>query len=166
MKIRAYVLLVVVAVFVMSATTKKARISEGIAPGSLAPSIELAGNGSDFDFSNHSGRYTLLNFWAAYDAESRARNVQLANVIGKFDPDEITLLSVSFDANETIFTETVKTDKLSASSQFWSGRIKLSKLYRKYGLKQGFRNFLIDDNGVIIATNVSAGQLPELVGKS
>lgn len=166
MKVRAYVLLVVVAVFVMSATTKKARISEGITPGSLAPRMELSGSGSDFDFPNRSGRYTLLNFWAAYDADSRMRNVQLANEVSKFSPDEVAMLSVSFDTNEAIFTETVKADKLDAHNQFWNGRVKLSNLYKKYGFRHGFRNFLIDDNGVIIATDVSAGQLAGLLRKS
>lgn len=166
MKIRAYVLLVLVAVFVMSATTKKAGMTEGTTPGYLAPRIESLGNESNFSFSNHSGRYTLLHFWAAYDAESRARNVQLANVVKKFSPDEIAMLSVSFDREESIFTETVKADKLDAHNQFWNGQGKLSEVYRKYGLKHGFRNFLIDDNGVIIATNVSAKQLPGLLGKN
>lgn len=166
MKIRTYVLLVVVAVFVMSATTKTARMSEGITPGYLAPRIELLGKGSDFRFSNQSGRYTLLNFWAAYDAESRARNVQLANEVNKFSPDEIAMLSVSFDQKESIFTQTVKNDKLDAHTQFWNGQGKQSDVYKKYGLKHGFRNFLIDANGVIIATNITAKQFSELMRKN
>ncbi|WP_106827959.1 thioredoxin family protein [Parabacteroides pacaensis] len=166
MKVRAYVLLVLVAIFIMSATTKKAGMSEGTTPGYLAPRIEFLGNESDFNFSNHSGRYTLLNFWAAYDAESRARNVQLANEVSKWNPDKIAMLSVSFDRKESIFAETVKADKLDAHNQFWNGEGKLSKVYRKYGLKHGFRNFLIDDKGIIIATNVSAKQLTELLRKN
>lgn len=166
MKVRAYVLLVIVTLFIMSATTKKAGMSEGTTPGYLAPRIESLRNESDFNFSNHSGRYTLLNFWAAYDGESRARNVQLANEVSKWSPDEIAMLSVSFDRKESIFTETVKADKLDAHNQFWNGEGKLSEVYRKYGLKHGFRNFLIDDKGIIIATNVSAKQLPELLRKN
>lgn len=166
MKIRTYVLLGVIALLVMSATTKTARMSEGTTPGYLAPRIELLGKGSDFRFSNQSGRYTLLNFWAAYNAESRARNVQLANEVSKFSTDKIAMLSVSFDQKESVFTETVKADKLNADNQFWDGQGKLSGVYRKYGLKHGFRNFLIDDQGVIIATNVTAGQLSRLMRKN
>lgn len=166
MKIRAYVLIVSVAITVMSSTTKKAGISEGITPGSLAPRIEFLGNESDFDFPNHSGRYTLLNFWAAYDAESRACNVQLANEVNKLGADEIAMLSVSFDEKASVFTETVKADKLDANNQFRDEHGKSSDVYRKYKLKTGFRNFLIDDKGVIIASNVTPKQIPELLKRN
>ena len=70
------------------------------------------GGESDFSFQNHSGRYTLLNFWAAYDAESRVRNVQLWNEVNKLSSDKIAMYSVSLDEKESIFTETVKADRL------------------------------------------------------
>ena len=79
MKVRAYVLIVTVALATMSSGTKEARPTVGTNPVDLAPRIESLGGESDFIFQNHSGRYTLLNFWAAYDAESRVRNVQLWN---------------------------------------------------------------------------------------
>lgn len=166
MKIRAYVLLVLVAVVIMSSTTKEARVSEGITPGNFAPRIEFSGNKRSFDFQNHSGRYTLLSFWAAYDAESRASNIQLSNEVNKLCTDEIAMLSVSFDEKESIFTETVKADKLNASSQFHDELGKRSDVFRKYKLEKGFRNFLIDDKGVIIASNVTPKQLSKLLEKS
>ena len=76
MKVRAYVLFVAVALLAVSAGTKNAKPTVGINPGDFAPRIESLGTESNFSFQNHSGRYTLLNFWATYDAESRARNVQ------------------------------------------------------------------------------------------
>lgn len=166
MKIRAYVLFVLVAIATMSSTTKKARMSEGITPGSLAPRIEFSGNERSLDFQNHSGRYTLLNFWAAYDAESRASNVLLSNEISKLNADKIAMLSVSFDEKESVFTETVKADKLETGSQFRDKLGKRSDVYKKYKLEKGFRNFLIDDQGVIVASNVTPKQLSELLGKS
>ena len=76
MKVRTYVLFVAVALLAVSAGTKNAKPTVGINPGDFAPRIESLGTESNFSFQNHSGRYTLLNFWATYDAESRARNVQ------------------------------------------------------------------------------------------
>ena len=63
MKVRAYVLFVAVALLAVSAGTKNAKPTVGINPGDLAPRIESLGNESNFSFQNHSGRYTLLNFW-------------------------------------------------------------------------------------------------------
>lgn len=163
MKVRAYVLIASVAFLGMSAGTKTARLTEGANPGDLAPRIEFLGNGGNASFQNQSGRYTLLNFWAAYDAESRARNVQLANEVNKFGPDKIAMCSISMDERESIFTETVKIDKLDLSTQFHEGLGKESELFKKYDLKKGLRNFLINDKGVIIAANVTPGKLTEIL---
>lgn len=165
MKVRAYVLIVSVALLTMSSGTKKAKPTVGSNPGDMAPRIESLGNESNFSFQNHSGRYTLLNFWAAYDAESRARNVQLWNEINKLGSDKIAMYSVSMDEKESIFTETVKADKLSDTKQLHEGLGKESELYGKFNLQKGLKSFLIDDKGVIIAANVTPDQLTEVLNR-
>ena len=162
MKVRAYVLIASVALLGMSAGSKKAKLTEGVNPGDLAPRIEFLGNDAKASFHNQLGRYTLLNFWAAYDAESRARNVQLANEVNKFGPDKIAMCSISMDEKESIFTETVKIDKLDLSTQFHEGLGKESELYKKYDLRKGFKNFLINDEGVIIAPTSPRKNLTEI----
>ena len=44
MKVRAYVLIASVALLGMSAGSKKAKLTEGVNPGDLAPRIEFLGN--------------------------------------------------------------------------------------------------------------------------
>lgn len=165
MKIRAYVLFVAVALFTISAGTKKASPTEGVNPGDLAPGIESLGNDSNISFQNHSGRYTLLNFWAAYDGESRARNVRLWNEVKKLGSDKIAMYSISLDEKESIFTETVKADKLEGTAQFHEELGRKSKLFGTYNLQKGLRNFLINDKGVIIAANVTPDKLTEVLNK-
>ena len=165
MKVRAYVLLVLAGILTMSASTKKASLSEGNTPGNLAPRIESMDNGREVRFQNHSGKYTLLNFWAAYDAESRARNIQLWNEVNKLNSSEIEMISISYDKSPSVFSETVKADRLNQENQFRDEQGAESELYKKYGLKKGFRNFLIDDKGVIVAVNVSPKNLPEELRK-
>ena len=159
MKIRAYVLLVSVAIFIMSADFKNAKISEGITPGNLAPRIEFLGSEPTFDFLKEDGKYTLLQFWAAYDAESRVNNIKFCNEIKKLNSNQVEMLSISFDEKESIFSETVRIDQLEKQSQYQDKQGKQSDLYKKYKLEKGFKNFLIDDKGVILATNISADQL-------
>ena len=92
MKVRAYVLIVSVALFGMSAGSKKATLTEGSNPGDLAPSIEfLEKDGKAIRFQNQTGRYTLVHFWAAYDAESRMRNVLLANKVAAMESDKVQI---------------------------------------------------------------------------
>ena len=166
MKVRVYVLFVAVALLAVSAGTKNAKPTVGTNPGDLAPRIESLGNGSNFSFQNHSGRYTLLNFWAAYDAESRARNVRLWNEVNKLSSDKIAMYSISLDEKESIFTEAVKADKLEVSKQCHDELGRKSDLFGKYNLQKGFRNFLIDDKGVIIAANVTPEDLIKVLKKS
>ena len=47
MMVRAYVLLVMVALLAVAAGTKKANPTEGVNPGDLAPRIEFLGNEED-----------------------------------------------------------------------------------------------------------------------
>ena len=165
MKVRAYVLIASVALLGMSAGSKKAKLTEGVNPGDLAPRIEFLGNDAKASFHNQLGRYTLLNFWAAYDAESRARNVQLWNEVNKLSSDKIAMYSISLDEKESIFTETVKADKLEGTKQFHEELGRKSELFGKYNLQKGFCNSLIDDKGVIIATNVAPEDLTKVLKK-
>ena len=158
MKVRAYVLFVAVAFLAVSAGTKNAKPTVGINPGDFAPRIESLGTESNFSFQNHSGRYTLLNFWATYDAESR-------NEVNKLSSDKIAMYSISLDEKESIFTETVKADKLEGTKQFHEELGRKSELFGKYNLQKGFCNFLIDDKGVIIAANVAPEDLTKVLKK-
>ena len=127
--------------------------------------LRLSLTESNFSFQNHSGRYTLLKFWATYDAESRARNVQLWNEVNKLSSDKIAMYSISLDEKESIFTETVKADKLEGTKQFHEELGRKSELFGKYNLQKGFCNFLIDDKGVIIAANVAPEDLTKVLKK-
>lgn len=163
MKVRTYVLVGVVAMTMMASGSKNAKPTVGLNPGDLAPRIESLEKGVNINFQNHSGCYTLLNFWAAYDAESRVRNVQLSNKVNKLGSDKIAMYSISLDKIESVFAETVKADKLEGTIQLHDGQGEKSVLYEKFGLEKGFRNFLINDKGMIIAANVTPEKLAEVL---
>jgi len=165
MEFKTYILSGLVGFLFLSAGTEKSSLTEGYRLGDLAPRIEPEESDEIIDFSN-SKCYTLVNFWAAYDATSRIRNVQLWNQMSKLDSTQINLYSVSMDANESVFEETLKMDKLGKKNQFFDKKGKNSPVYKKYGLKNGFRNFLIDEGGVIIAIDVSPDELSRIVNKA
>lgn len=170
MRVRTYVPAVfatlLVALLTMSASTKQPKSTIGVNPGDLAPGIKSLETGSDLSFQNHLGRYTLLCFWAAYDAESRARNVALSNKVNKLDPEKIVMYSVSLDKNSSIFEETLRIDNLEKKNQFRGGSDSESELYKDYKLNKGLKTYLIDDKGKIIAVNVLPKHLTELLENS
>lgn len=169
MKIRTYVLSGLAVLFLWMAGTDKAGLTEGYRPGDLAPGIESLGTDREITFPNRSGRYTLLHFWAAYDAPSRMQNVQLWNQFNAcpdpVDSARIQLISVSVDEPESVFWGTLQTDKLENTCQVHAKRGEHSDVYKKYGLKKGLRNFLIDDKGVIVAINLTPDELTEWMNK-
>jgi hypothetical protein len=164
MKVKAYVLVGAAMLLNMSAAPKDVR-SEGLSPGDLAPRIESLGNERDFNFQNQSTCYTLVNFWAAYDAESRMRNIKLTNEAERLGADRIAMCSISMDESSSVFSETVRMDNLSPKMQFHVAEGKNSKLYKKYNLKKGFSNYLIDEEGVIVAKNISPEGLKQMMSK-
>ncbi|MDH6533469.1 hypothetical protein D0T51_00540 [Parabacteroides sp. 52] len=165
MRVRTYVLIASIAMLFMSFGSKEARPVKGLNPGDIAPRIKSLGNEKSFSFQKHSGHYILLNFWAAYDAESRARNVQLMNEINQFGSNEIVVYSVSFDEKKSVFSETIKNDGLDETTQFHEELGKVSEVYKEYRLKKGFGSYLIDDQGVIVASNLLPGKLTEVLNR-
>ncbi len=163
MRLKAYVLVALVAMVIMSSGSKDAKPTTGLNPGDLAPGIKSLENQDDLRFQNHSGHYTLLNFWAAYDAESRARNVRLMNEVNKLGSEKLWVCSISLDENRSVFTETVKSDKLDNSTQFLEEQGKKSALYKEYRLHKGFTNYLINDKGVIVACDLTPEKLAEVL---
>ena len=89
------------------------------------------------------------------------RNVLLANKVATMGSDKIRLCAISLDERESVFAETIKIDQLDHSSQYYMDEAVASKVSKKYHLNKGLRNFLIDDHGVIVATNVDADQLEQ-----
>lgn len=153
---------VVLLISFLTAFIEKGRPTRGLSVGNVAPdfTIESTLNGSDeFDLEKRKGRCVLLSFWASYDAQSRMQNVLLSNAIRKADPNRIELVSVSFDEYVSVFKETIRQDQLLTPGCFVETAGERSGIFKKYLLNRGFSNYLLDENGVIIAKNISATAL-------
>jgi hypothetical protein len=72
---------------------------------------------------------------------------------------EIEFLSISFDENRNVAEKTLAMDHLEHRAQFYEVNGTRSDLYKDFKLKRGFRNYLIDENGVIAAMNITATDL-------
>ena len=61
------------------------------------------------------------------------------------------MVSVSFDEYQSIFEETIRKDQIVTPTCFVETKGESSGIFKKYRLGRGFTNYLLDDNGVIIA---------------
>ena len=134
----------------------------GLDVGDMAPDFNikaLSSDQHDFTLSDLKGKYVLLSFWASYDASSRIHNATLSQACRTAYPDNVEMVSVSFDEYQSIFKETIRKDQIVTPSCFVETEGRSSELFNKYRLDGGFANYLLDENGVIVAKNISAKEL-------
>ena len=165
MKYLKYFLIVGVAFISLSSNTSRtSSLSEGIYPGDLLPDIKNLENksGTNLNLSDLRGQKVLINFWAAYDAYSHKDNVLLSHVIEN-ENYPVQMVSVSFDTSESIFERTLTMDQIDETYQFRVKSNVSSELINRYRLEKGFKNYLIDENGVIIGMNLTPNDLDRLL---
>lgn len=131
--------------------------TEGLTIGDKAPEFKICGERQLVDLKDLKGKYVVLSFWASYDAPSRMKNATLNHVASQ--NDKVEMVSVSFDDYKSIFNETIKKDRITTSNCFVETAGKQSELYQTYRLHKGFKNYLLDENGIIIAKDINAKQL-------
>ena len=159
-----YVKWVFVVLLISSLTSfvEKDKPTGGLNVGDMAPDFKIqtmSANQSVHELSDLKGRYVLLSFWASYDAQSRMQNASLNNALRASANNNVELVSVSFDEYKSVFEETVRKDQIVTPTCFVETEGESSGLFKKYRLSRGFSNYLLDDNGVIIAKNISAAEL-------
>lgn len=165
MKYLKYFLIVSVAfVGLSSNTTRTSRLSEGIYPGNLFPDIKNLENvsGASIDLSDLRGKKVLVNFWAAYDATSHRDNVLFSNLIEEKNYP-VQMVSVSLDESESVFSKTIAMDKVDGMFQFRAQGDLAKDLLNRYQLQRGFKNYLIDENGVVLGMNLTSENLDQLL---
>ena len=147
----------------MTSFVEKDKPTGGLNVGDIAPDFKIQSMSAGqplSELSDMKGKYVLLSFWASYDAHSRMQNASLSNVLRSASRNEnVEMVSVSFDEYQSIFKETVRKDQIVTPTCFVETKGESSGLFKKYRLGRGFTNYLLDENGVIIAKNISAAEL-------
>jgi hypothetical protein len=150
-------LVLAIAFLYTGAGTKETKLTEGIQPGNLAPEINLQG------IDIKSNGYVLVQFWAAYDPQSRLENTRMYNVISRPGIANLHMVSVSFDKNPAVFQGIIKADHLNEANLRHERNGTHSALFKNYRLKAGFGNYLLDSNGRIVAKNLSPSEVLERI---
>ena len=147
----------------LTSFVEKDKPTGGLNVGDIAPDFKIQSMSAGqplAELSDMKGKYVLLSFWASYDAHSRMQNASLSNVLRSASrKDTVEMVSVSFDEYQSIFKETVRKDQIVTPTCFVETKGESSGLFKKYRLGRGFTNYLLDENGVIIAKNISAAEL-------
>ena len=160
-----YVKWIFVVLLISSLTSfvEKDKPTGGLNVGDIAPDFKIETMSTEQSTQNLSrmkGKYVLLSFWASYDAQSRMQNASLSNALRSTSlNNNVEMVSVSFDEYQSIFEETIRKDQIVTPTCFVETKGESSGIFKKYRLGRGFTNYLLDDNGVIIAKNISAAEI-------
>ena len=131
-----------------------------------APEIPaLSPNGKSLNLKSLKGKVVLVDFWASWCGPCRAENPTLVKAYAKFHDKKsnkgngFEIFSVSLDVSQDRWQKAIDADRLSWSYHVCDFKGWRSPLASKYDVKQIPSNFLIDKDGVIIATNLRGEQL-------
>lgn len=159
-----WIFVVLVLAFISLSFKDKDSRATGLHVGDKAPAVRLDEK-TVLDLSDmikgKENKYVILSFWAGFDAESRLRNANLGYLATS--SKKIKLVSISLDKYQAIYEAEIRRDKLSSPECLTRRIDKTSDLYRDYKLKKGLRSYLVDCNGTILAKDVTASKLQEIL---
>lgn len=116
--------------------------------------------GKPVKLSDFRGKYVLLDFWASWCGPCRQENPNVVKAYNKYKDKNFTVLSVSLDRQngKEAWLKAIKDDGLTwthvSDLQFWN-----NEAAKMYGVQSIPKNFLIDPQGKIIATDLRGDDL-------
>ncbi len=134
---------------------------EGVAVGNEAPDfVANDTDGNAVSFSDHIGesKYVLLDFWASWCGPCRRENPNIVRAYEEYKDKGFDIFAVSLDSSRDAWVAAIEKDGLD-----WTNVSDLllwdSEPAELYGVRAIPSNFLIDENGVIVARNLKGEDL-------
>ena len=134
---------------------------EEVAVGNEAPNFTATDTeGNSVELADHIGKskYVFLDFWASWCGPCRRENPNIVRAYEEYKDKGFDIFAVSLDHSKEGWVAAIEKDNLSWTNvtdlKHWD-----SEPAKLYGVRAIPSNFLIDENGVIVAKNLKGEDL-------
>jgi thiol-disulfide isomerase/thioredoxin len=140
---------------------EKVKMLQKVSLGKIAPEFSAKNPDGEFiSLIDVKGKYTLIDFWAAWCRPCRAENPNLLEAYNKYHSKGFEIISVSLDGRrgktegKKAWTEAIEKDGIGSWPHVSNLNYFNGPIAKGYGVTSIPSSFLIDENGKIIAKNL------------
>ena len=146
---------------VTKALAKQVYQATALAVGAVPPAITANDReGEVFNFNQYQGKVLLVDFWAAWCRACRIENPQFVDLYQEFGTKGLEIVSISQDEKKATWEAAIAKDGVGIWRQIQDADGRISARYSVSSLPQ---NVVVGKDGRIIARNVTAEQLRQLL---
>ena len=140
---------------------EKVKMLQKVSIGKIAPEFKAKNpDGEIVSLSDVKGKYTLIDFWAAWCGPCRKENPNLLEVYNNFNSKGFDIISISLDGRrgktegKKAWIDAIDKDGIGAWYHISNLDYFKCEIAKTYGVISIPSSFLIDENGKIIAKNL------------
>jgi peroxiredoxin len=110
------------------------------------------------------GTYLFVDFWATWCAPCREEFPALKLIYNQYEDKGFNMLAVSIDDEKEKWLHVVNKDKFRWNNVFSKGGVE-DEIVKKFNLYSIPTNYLLDENGIIIAKDINPEELDAFLKK-
>lgn len=138
-------------------------ISRQVAIGKKAPNVVANdADGHPIALYDQLQKYTLIEFWASWCPPCRLENPNLVANYHKYKDLGFGIYAISLDKNRDSWLKAIEDDGLEwthvSELKYWT-----SSIVDSYAVRAIPANFLVDDQGIIVAKNLKGKELSDVL---